>query len=57
MNRKKRQSYLLTPKEKGTPIVFPPGRPGRNEKCHCQSGKKYKACCLQSDELGLIGKA
>ena len=19
---------------------------GRNEKCHCKSGKKYKKCCL-----------
>lgn len=22
---------------------------GRNEKCHCGSGKKYKNCCLQKD--------
>jgi hypothetical protein len=22
---------------------------GRNEPCHCGSGKKYKACCLPSD--------
>jgi hypothetical protein len=25
-------------------------RPGRNEPCHCGSGKKYKHCCLQKDE-------
>jgi hypothetical protein len=25
-------------------------RPGRNEPCHCGSGKKYKACHLVSDE-------
>jgi hypothetical protein len=25
-------------------------RPGRNEPCHCGSGKKYKACHLTSDE-------
>jgi hypothetical protein len=25
-------------------------RPGRNEPCHCGSGKKYKHCCLASDE-------
>jgi hypothetical protein len=25
-------------------------RPGRNEPCHCGSGKKYKHCCLSSDE-------
>ena len=24
-------------------------KPGRNEKCHCGSGKKYKNCCLQKD--------
>ena len=23
---------------------------GRNEKCPCQSGKKYKKCCLEKDE-------
>ncbi len=25
-------------------------RPGRNEPCHCGSGKKYKQCCLRKDE-------
>lgn len=25
-------------------------RPGRNEPCHCGSGKKYKHCCLLEDE-------
>ena len=24
--------------------------PGRNEPCHCGSGKKYKQCCLDKDE-------
>ena len=24
---------------------------GRNERCPCDSGKKYKNCCLQKDEL------
>jgi hypothetical protein len=23
---------------------------GRNDPCHCGSGKKYKACCLAKDE-------
>ena len=27
-----------------------PRRPGRNEPCHCGSGKKYKNCCLVKDE-------
>ena len=25
-------------------------RPGRNEPCHCGSGRKYKHCCLEKDE-------
>ena len=25
-------------------------RPGRNEPCHCRSGRKYKQCCLAKDE-------
>ena len=25
-------------------------RPGRNEPCHCGSGRKYKLCCLEKDE-------
>jgi hypothetical protein len=24
--------------------------PGRNELCHCDSGIKYKKCCLSADE-------
>ncbi len=24
--------------------------PGRNEPCHCGSGRKYKQCCLGQDE-------
>ena len=24
--------------------------PGRNEPCHCGSGRKYKQCCLGKDE-------
>ena len=28
----------------------PTTRPGRNEPCHCGSGKKYKHCCLAKDE-------
>jgi hypothetical protein len=25
-------------------------QPGRNEPCHCGSGRKYKHCCLAKDE-------
>jgi hypothetical protein len=28
----------------------PMSRVGRNDPCHCQSGRKYKKCCLQIDE-------
>jgi hypothetical protein len=28
-------------------------RPGRNEPCHCGSGKKYKHCCLEKDEAAI----
>jgi len=24
-------------------------RPGRNQPCHCGSGRKYKHCCLETD--------
>lgn len=24
--------------------------PGRNEPCHCGSGKKYKGCCLVKEQ-------
>jgi hypothetical protein len=31
-------------------MVSPSGaRPGRNEPCHCGSGRKYKHCCLDKD--------
>ncbi|MED4603685.1 SEC-C metal-binding domain-containing protein [Paenibacillus validus] len=25
---------------------------GRNDRCHCGSGKKYKKCCLEADKTG-----
>jgi hypothetical protein len=28
-------------------------RPGRNEPCHCGSGRKYKQCCLEKDNAAL----
>lgn len=31
---------------KGTPMERPKGKIGRNEKCPCQSGKKFKNCCM-----------
>jgi len=35
---------------KTTPAPPPTERPGRNDRCHCGSGKKYKQCCLAKDE-------
>jgi len=28
-------------------------RPGRNDPCHCGSGRKYKQCCLDKDEAAV----
>jgi tetratricopeptide (TPR) repeat protein len=30
---------------------------GRNDPCHCGSGKKYKQCCLKSDEAAELAAA
>ena len=30
--------------------LTPMAKPGRNDRCPCGSGKKYKACCLTKDE-------
>ena len=37
-----------TPKQlrRATP-VFPHGRIGRNDKCPCGSGRKFKKCCMK----------
>ncbi len=32
-------------------------KPGRNDRCPCGSGKKYKACCLPEDEAGRAQEA
>ena len=34
------------------PVVNKTKRPGRNDPCHCGSGKKYKNCCEQKDRAG-----
>lgn len=31
-------------------------RPGRNDPCHCGSGKKYKHCCLDKDNAEAAAK-
>jgi len=34
-------------------VPDPVRTPGRNDPCHCGSGKKYKNCCLDKDEAKL----
>lgn len=31
-------------------VVIPNMKIGRNDQYHCESGKKYKKCCLEKDE-------
>ena len=31
-------------------------KPGRNDRCPCGSGKKYKSCCLTKDETASVAK-
>jgi hypothetical protein len=35
--------------KKSTEYVPPAQLPGRNDPCHCGSGKKYKKCCEDKD--------
>ena len=35
--------------KKSTEYVPPAQLPGRNDPCHCGSGKKYKKCCEEKD--------
>ena len=43
-----REDYIpMSPIEFPKPIIAPP-KIGRNEKCPCGSGKKYKKCCLRN---------
>jgi SWIM/SEC-C metal-binding protein len=36
-------------KEDPPTLEYSEPKMGRNEKCHCGSGKKYKKCCLGTD--------
>jgi len=31
-------------------------QPGRNDPCHCGSGKKYKNCCQGKDDSSFVSK-
>jgi len=47
-NKELRTATLIS--NKGKPVVFQ-NRLGRNDICHCGSGKKYKNCHLDLDNL------
>src|SRR6266566_5063254 len=56
MPKIKGQKAPSAPGKSGTgalsPVTAPASaRPGRNEPCHCGSGRKYKHCCLQKDDI------
>ena len=36
------------------PVELNMAKTGRNERCPCGSGKKYKQCCLAKDELAAL---
>lgn len=42
-----REDYIPVMPEPSNPIIAPQ-KIGRNEKCPCGSGKKYKKCCLRN---------
>ncbi len=44
--KKEVQPYIL---KKFKNYFIPTRKLGRNEQCHCGSGKKYKKCCLEND--------
>lgn len=45
----KQKTNVGAKKEKGITIRRSVAKIGRNEKCPCGSGKKYKKCCLDKD--------
>lgn len=47
-NQNRRNHYCGADANGGKPIEAP-DRPGRNSRCPCGSGKKFKACCLKGD--------
>lgn len=51
--KEKRKVVIMRHKE-GKPLAFTK-KLGRNELCHCGSGKKYKVCHMVSDEKTLWG--
>jgi uncharacterized protein YchJ len=44
INRMREMGYF-SQSLRNEPDLMPPKAQGRNEKCSCHSGKKYKNCC------------
>jgi SEC-C motif len=38
------------PRRRPKEMIERTDRPGRNDPCHCGSGKKYKRCCMAKDQ-------
>jgi len=55
MATKVMRKCVVISNKNGGPVVFAK-TPNRNDKCHCNSDKKYKNCCMLSDEQKLMGK-
>jgi hypothetical protein len=42
--------------ESPTPVSVPVGKIGRNDRCPCDSGRKYKKCCLGASSEVVLGR-
>ena len=56
----KNEPKLVTPVQREhkfirEPYVRPAPKVGRNELCVCNSGRKYKNCCLRNEANSLVG--
>lgn len=62
MNTEVKESVTITSQTHGAALSKTVKRDapkiGRNDPCHCGSGKKYKNCCLKKDKLaGIVAEA
>ena len=46
---KDRVKWPSIPRDKIQPLTRRGKKVGRNDKCTCDSGKKYKHCCLKTN--------
>ena len=47
LSEERRKEIYKEQRKSGT--IVRAKKPGRNDPCHCGSGKKYKNCCMQKD--------